>query len=298
MLMMSAEEQSSDISQQAHKSYSSTKLGEKLLHDGLSTNMAARALRTMYDYGCSTDTPSQSGIWRAMIRDGKKKQEKIKKLMTQEENFCLHFDGKKLEKKEYQAVCLQNEQRSIKLGILLCRSGSAGDIFNELKNLLDEFDCWERIKMIITDTTAVNTGKKGGVVARLNSIFLAKQLPVPQYIGCQHHILDRILKLIMDDVLQDKTTNPDINYGFIDEISDSNYSQLQKDYKHDNVTLNDDENPGWRDDFRFLFDLSRSFKYFRVRISKIHLLTCVNRSYILVSQQISHYYIQIAAMFA
>ena len=64
-------------------------------------------------------------------------------------------------------MCLKNEIREIKLGVLKCKSGSAQNIFNELEQLLNEFAAWSNIKMIISDTTSVNTGRLNGIVVKL-----------------------------------------------------------------------------------------------------------------------------------
>ena len=50
--------------------------------------------------------------------------------------------------------------------------------------------------MIITDTTNVNTGKRNGVVVKLKSMFEVKGVTIPQFIGFQRHVLDRILHLV------------------------------------------------------------------------------------------------------
>jgi hypothetical protein len=42
-------------------------------------------------------TPSQSGIWRRVVKEGQLMQDKIKNVLKDENNFCLHFDGKKLQ---------------------------------------------------------------------------------------------------------------------------------------------------------------------------------------------------------
>ena len=41
----------------------------------------------------------------------------------------------------------------IKLGILKCESGSAAAVHKELHQLIDEYDAWENVCMIICDTT-------------------------------------------------------------------------------------------------------------------------------------------------
>lgn len=73
------------------------------------------------------------------------------------------------------------------------------DILGRFKILLlDEYDAWSSIQMIVCDTTPVNTGRLNGVVVQIQKEILRKGFPEPQYIGCQHHILDRILKHVLD----------------------------------------------------------------------------------------------------
>ena len=64
-------------------------------------------------------------------------------------------------------MCLKSENKEIKLGVLKSKSGSAQNIFNELEQLLNEFAAWSNIKMIISDTTSVNTGRLNGIVVKL-----------------------------------------------------------------------------------------------------------------------------------
>lgn len=130
-----------------------------------------------------------------MIENAKAVKTRLKKIIS-EEQFCLHFDGKKIDNKEYQVVCLKNSTRTLHLGILACESGSANDIFVPLPVLLDEYNAWNSMQMIISDTTAVNTSKKSGIVIRLQRQFRQKGLPYPQFIGCQHHVLDLILAAV------------------------------------------------------------------------------------------------------
>jgi hypothetical protein len=130
----------------------------------------------------------------------------------------LHFDGKKIDKTEYQVVCLKNDKRTLQLGILVCDSGSSASIYKPLKDLLDNYNAWNSIQMIISDTTAVNTGRKNGVVAKLQKTFRDKGFDDPQYIGCQHHILDLVLRHVLDFFLPIQSQSPKINYKLIDEI--------------------------------------------------------------------------------
>ena len=155
-------------------------------------------------------------------------------------------------------MCLQNENRIINLGILTCKNGSSRAIFEEIKTLMDEYDAWKSIKMIICDTTAINTGKENGVVVKFQKAVSEKGYEKPQFIACQHHILDLVLRHIMDFQLGSSTRSPQLPYDFINEITNS-YKVLKANYEHDSeLSLN--ENPGWRDDFRFLYQLCEAFK--------------------------------------
>ena len=103
---------------------------------------------------------------------------------------------------------LKNENRIINLGILTCKSGSSRAIFEEIKTLMDEYDAWKSSKMIICDTTAVNTGKENGVVVKFQKAMSEKGYEKPQFIACQHHILDLVLRHIMDFQLGGLTRSP------------------------------------------------------------------------------------------
>ena len=55
-----------------------------------------------------------------------------------------------------------------------------------------------------------------------------------------------------------------MNYDFIDEIV-KHYNYLQKIYEGVIPLPAFDVNPGWRDDFKFLFNLCESFKLYQVK---------------------------------
>lgn len=72
---------------------------------------------------------------------------------------------------------------------------------------------------MLPDTTSVNTGKKtADVVVRLQKMFAKKRGMEPQFIGCQHYILDRILRVAMDEKLDVSTKSPNIEYPFVNEV--------------------------------------------------------------------------------
>ena len=107
--------------------------------------------------------------------------------------------------------------------------------------------------MIICDTTAVNTGRVNGVVVKLLKKMAEMSLERPQFISCQHHILDRILKHVLDFYISKHSTKPNLSYEFVEKIT-KNYKSLQELYHGDsNVEIT--KNPGWSDDFKFLYEL-------------------------------------------
>ena len=181
----------------------------------------------------------------------------------------MHFDGKRLptgkgnikQQEEYQVIFLQSPTKEIKLGVIRCESGSAENIFKGIRTIIDDYDAWSSIKMIICDTAVVNTGHKNGDVVRIQQKMLQMGLNMPQYIGCQHHVLDRILKHVLDFYLNKHTTGPNLNYTFIDEITEG-YEVLKESYTPE-VEMLAVENPGWRDDFRFLYILRLAFRQYK-----------------------------------
>jgi hypothetical protein len=245
------------------KKYQRTRSAANLVTKySLSTRQASRVCTSLAGDGAAElPTPSQSGIWKGVIKEGRRKIAEIKLILQRENDFCLHFDGKRLSSKEYEVVCLQSPSRKLNLGIIVCESGSAEDIFSPMKKLLDDFDAWKCIKMIVCDTTAVNTGRRNGIIVRLNKEFERKGLCRPQYVGCQHHILDLILRHLLDFCVPTPSQKPNINYDFVDKIC-SQYENLQTKY-----TAGDEvpscENAGWRSDFKFLFELCEAYKAYK-----------------------------------
>lgn len=166
-----------------------------------------------------------------------------------------------MDDQEYQVVSVQSPQRQLKLGIVKCASGSSNHIYAAIKSLLDDFDAWSSIQMIVCDTTPVNTGRLNGVVVQIQKEVMRKGFPEPQYVGCQHHILDRILKHVLDFFIQNQSQKPTLNYEFIDEVLQM-YVNLQQNYKGE-VEIAESKNPGWRDDFKFLFELCTAFRFYK-----------------------------------
>ena len=85
-------------------------------------------------------------------------------------------------------------------------------------------------------------------------------LEKPQFIGWQHHVLDRMVKHVLDFYICSKTTKSSLDFKFLEEIT-KHYIELQNSCTAE-VQLVITNNPGWRDDFRFLYELCSAFRYY------------------------------------
>lgn len=227
----------------------------------LSSHGAAKVCRQLSGEGIEIPTPSQSAIHKAIYtRAAQLKNHLVSTLHL--EKWSLHFDGKHIHGIEYQAVLLKNEANEIKLTAIKLKDGKAQTIAEGLQYVLEEFNLWGSIVMIVADTTSVNTGKRSGVVVRLQEMFEEKGYPKPKFISCQHHVLDRILRVVMDDELHGSTKSPNIEYFFVHDLM-SNYDKLKAAFS--NGTTEIKEKGGWRDDMKFLYHLTRVFRHFSER---------------------------------
>ncbi|XP_054083953.1 uncharacterized protein LOC128920524 [Zeugodacus cucurbitae] len=183
----------------------------------VSTKNAAKICNELSKEGINIATPTQAGIHKAMIKAALNLEKNYKNSLR-DDIWCIHFDGKKFGKKEVQVVVLTNETKEVRVAAMVLENGKSLSIFEGIRNVLDKFNLWNSIKMIVSDTTNVNTGVKSGVVRLLQNCFQEKHLSTPQYIGCQHHVLDLILKHVMNEVLGGKSTSPNISYDIFTEL--------------------------------------------------------------------------------
>ena len=246
-----------------YKRASTTTAGLLVLKNNISTHKAHNVLATIAEQGHDMSVPSQAGVWKRVISEGQKMKSKIFQKLQNKDPYCLQLDGKRLKGEEYQVVLLKNMTTEIKLGIVKCESSSAKAIHKELHQIIDEYNAWENIVMIICDTTAVNTGRLHGIVKLIQDDVLSKGFQKPQYIGCQQHVLDLLLKHVMNFLIQEPKSKPELNYSFIDKLT-RNYVALQADY-HLVATddVNTGKNPGWRDDFKFLYELCQAYRHYK-----------------------------------
>ena len=64
-------------------------------------------------------------------------------------------------------LVLKNEHREVKLEALELPNGKADTVVQGITAVLDEYNLWKSIKMIVVDTTNVNTGRRKGIVIQL-----------------------------------------------------------------------------------------------------------------------------------
>lgn len=107
---------------------------------------------------------------------------------------------------------MKDPDSEIKLAALDLNDGKAKSIANDISDVVDEYQLWGSINMIVADTTKVNTGKQSGVVVRLQRLFTSRGHQAPQFISCQHHVLDRIPRLVINQDLKANTSSPNIEY--------------------------------------------------------------------------------------
>ena len=80
-----------------------------------------------------------------------------------------------------------------------------------IAKVLDKQNLWNSIKMMIADTTSVNTGKKNGVVAQLHRMFSEEDFNKTRFIY-------RILRVVMDKKPAGSTKSPNIEYPIVSEL--------------------------------------------------------------------------------
>lgn len=67
----------------------------------VSTNKAAAICQHLAKSGITISTPSQAGIYKAVKKLSEQREELYKKTLKNQD-WCLHFDGKKLVKRKFR----------------------------------------------------------------------------------------------------------------------------------------------------------------------------------------------------
>ena len=132
----------------------------------VSTRKADKSCKQLALNGVNIPTAGQARVYKSVFKEASKlKKEMMKNLNTKQ--WSLYFDGKRLNENKYQVVVLKNERTEVKLAVLCLKGGKTETITDRISTVLEEYNLWGAVKMIVADTTSVNTGKKNGVVVRL-----------------------------------------------------------------------------------------------------------------------------------
>ena len=244
----------------SRKKPASTEVAVKIVEEtNTSTKTVAKIGKLITSQGFDFPSPTQPGIYKAVMR----RSDQMKKMIKEKLNnqvLALHFDGKHKNSFENQVVVVKNNSLEYRLAVLVLQSGRAGDIFKGIESVITDFNLWSNIKIIICDTTSTNTGHKNGVVVRLQRAFKERGFDEPQYIGCQHHVLDLLLKHVTNDILEENKSSPIISYDELDELIE-NYDELKSNYSH-NGEIIQSMSLDWREDMLFLLELSDCYRYY------------------------------------
>lgn len=246
-----------------------TKIGAQLSSQTMiSSRKTSKILSIMKEEGFDVPNATHSAINKRILKNSVEMKDILKDKIQNSQDYCLHFDGKRItkSKKERVVVCLSNATDNLYLGVLTMENCSAESISDALIELIDNYNAWVKIKMIISDATNVNTGKRNGIVVRLQRAFILKGLPAPQYVACQLHVLDRILRLIMDEAFLISQTSPNIEYFFVKDI-DRDYENLKRQYKYESETSFIIKNK-WNNDMDYFQELCLAFQHY----AKVNLL--------------------------
>ena len=73
-----------------------------------------------------------------------------RKSSTPAVGVCI-LKQKKINGVEHQAVVLKNAEKEIKLKPMVLIDGKSSTIYEGIKEVLDEYDLWSSIKMIVSD---------------------------------------------------------------------------------------------------------------------------------------------------
>ena len=137
------------------------------------------------------------------MKESDKMKKELKKTLKKS-IWALHFDAKKIKQKEVQVEVLENNDQKIKLAALLLENGKAKTIVSALISLLNEFDIWEVIKVIICDTTNTNTGAKGGVVIYFKKGVYSQEIRSSTVYWLPASCVRFVIETCMDEILEAK----------------------------------------------------------------------------------------------
>ena len=134
------------------------------------------------------------------------------------------------------------------------------EIFKSIQSVFNEYDAWASIAMIVADKTAVNIGKQNGFVVK------------PQFISCQHHVLDLTIKHVLNYFIEHDSQKHNMECQFIGRIV-KNYNELQDQY-NGNSPVFFTETLSYRADLKYLNELCKAFNHYKVKFINTFITKC------------------------
>lgn len=163
---------------------------------------------------------SRSAIRLARIKHREAFSAEVKASFLPTVPLILHWDGKMMndltgpgrERVERLPILVSGQDVMKLLSVPKLQDGTAPTMTQAVVNAIDEWGLRDRIKGLCFDTTASNTGVRGGVCIRLETEFGREMLNL----ACRHHISEVMLEKVFS--LHDLSKSP--NYEIFSHFRD------------------------------------------------------------------------------
>ncbi|KAG0711005.1 hypothetical protein GWK47_021650 [Chionoecetes opilio] len=204
-------------------------------------------------------------------RHRQEKAAELKEKFAPDVPLTLHWDGKKKSSLTNEGVVdrlpiLVSGEGVEKILAVPITDGKAEPTANTIHSVISEWAISDRIRALCFDTTATNTGSKGGVCVRLQHS-LGRDL---LHLACRHHMLEILLGTVFSALIPETSQSPDIAafvrfqefwpYVEQDQYRTAN-EELKEDWVDDILKLCQGylrkDHP--RDDYRELLELAAVF---------------------------------------
>lgn len=155
---------------------------------------------------------SRSAIRRARIKHRKVFSDEVKATFHPTVPLILHWDGKMMddltgpgrERVDRLPILVSGQDVTKLLSVPKLHDGTAVTMTRAVVDTVDEWGLRDKIKGLCFDTTASNTGGRGGVCKKLETEFQRELL----YLACRHHVSEIVLEKVFS--LHDHSISPNI----------------------------------------------------------------------------------------
>jgi len=173
---------------------------------------SAMASTTQFGQDVNELVLSRSAIRRARMKHREAFNAEVKASFDPSVPLILHWDGKILddftvpghERVDRLPVLVSGKDVVKLLSVPKLHDGTSPSMTNAILETVDEWGLRDRIKGLCFDTTASNTGAKGGVCIRLESDIGGQLLNL----ACRHHVAEIMLENVFS--LHDVSKSPNI----------------------------------------------------------------------------------------